>query len=246
MKKGPTELADDVTFKIHYDEVFQLRTPLTYVNGQIFGHCFSAYLTVFRYGKLIDSDKDVHSLYDFAETHGTVEVYIAHLPQNLATYYFNNLELDGSDEEVTSKRSVHEKQKKYANTMSYEELIAWAEEEANSLYLRSPPLKSRPLRKDLKGKVLFTDTYNQYEEGFEHYPFEKEDEQVNMPEIPAEIGDEIGFDIGALDKNVCDTYLVDNVGDTCVVDNVGVDNEGVDNEDQQDEVQREIDKEVLA
>ncbi|GJR59156.1 hypothetical protein Tco_1501318 [Tanacetum coccineum] len=69
-------------------------------------------------------------------------------------YYFKNLEIDGSDKEVTSERKVHEKQKKDANTMSVEELIDWAEEEAKSPYLRSPPLNHRPLRKDLKGKVM--------------------------------------------------------------------------------------------
>nr|GFB02900.1 transposase, MuDR, MULE transposase domain protein [Tanacetum cinerariifolium] len=37
--------------------------------------------------------------------------------------------------------------------MYVEELVAWAEAEANSPYLRSPPLKSRPFRNDMKGKV---------------------------------------------------------------------------------------------
>ncbi|GJY13061.1 pentatricopeptide repeat-containing protein [Tanacetum coccineum] len=166
-QKGPMDLPDDVTFKIHYDGVFLLGTPLTYINDMGL--------------KLIQSNKDVDSLYDFAKTHGTVEVFIAHLLQNLAEYYFKNSEIDGSNE--------------------------------------LPPLKPRPLRKYLKGKVLFTDTYKQYEEGFEHCPFEKEDEQVNMLEILAEMVDKIGAYIGVVDKNVSETCAVDNVGDTCTVDN---------------------------
>nr|GEV67546.1 DNA-directed DNA polymerase [Tanacetum cinerariifolium] len=72
-------------------------------------------------------------------------------------------EIDGSDE-------------KDANNMSYEKLIALAEEEAKFSYLRSPPLKPRPLRNDLKRKVLFTTSLSEYEEGFEHYPYEQHDE----------------------------------------------------------------------
>ncbi|GKD32941.1 hypothetical protein Tco_1248450 [Tanacetum coccineum] len=46
--------------------------------------------------------------------------------------------------------------KKDVGSMSIDKLVAWAEDEANSPYLRSHPLKSRPFRKDFKGKVLFT------------------------------------------------------------------------------------------
>nr|GEW96961.1 transposase, MuDR, MULE transposase domain protein [Tanacetum cinerariifolium] len=54
--------------------------------------------------------------------------------------------------------------------MSVEELVGWAEEETRSPYLRSPPLKSRPFRNDMKGRVLFTDMYYAEDEGFEMYP----------------------------------------------------------------------------
>ncbi|GKG09460.1 hypothetical protein Tco_0338206, partial [Tanacetum coccineum] len=60
--------------------------------------------------------------------------------------------------------------------MSVEELVAWAEDEANSPYLRSPPLKSRPFRNDMKGKVLFTDMYCAEDEGFKYYPPMNHDE----------------------------------------------------------------------
>ena len=132
------DLPNDVTFKIHYDGVFLVETPLSYVNGKqmemracstdrvlfsplcdlLVAKCKSNIWSLFfcipklsldMDLKLIDSDKDVHSLYNFAKTHGTIEVFIAHIPQNLVEYYFKNLELDVTDEEVTSKRSVHEK-----------------------------------------------------------------------------------------------------------------------------------------
>ncbi|GKD01586.1 hypothetical protein Tco_1171860, partial [Tanacetum coccineum] len=65
---------------------------------------------------------------------------------------------------------------KHAGNMSVEELVAWAEAEANSPYLRSLPLKSRPFRNDMKGKVLFTDMYSAKDEGFEMYPPLNDDE----------------------------------------------------------------------
>ena len=54
--------------------------------------------------------------------------------------------------------------------MYVEELIAWAEEKAKSPYVRSPPIKSRPLRNVGKDRVLFSSTYNEYDTGFECGP----------------------------------------------------------------------------
>ncbi|GJS98918.1 hypothetical protein Tco_0820088 [Tanacetum coccineum] len=65
---------------------------------------------------------------------------------------------------------------KHAGNMSVKELVAWVEDEANSPYLWSPPLKSRPFRNDMKGKVLFTNMYCAEDEGFEHYPPLNDDE----------------------------------------------------------------------
>ncbi|GJX90886.1 hypothetical protein Tco_0344212 [Tanacetum coccineum] len=70
----------------------------------------------------------------------------------------------------------HDKRKKHAGNMFVEELVAWAEEEAKSPYLRSPPLKSRRFRNDIKGKVLFTNTYCAEDEGFEMNPHLNDDE----------------------------------------------------------------------
>ncbi|GKC91978.1 hypothetical protein Tco_1157420 [Tanacetum coccineum] len=95
--------------------------------------------------KLIESDADVHALYDLAENYVTVDL-------------------------------EHDKRKKHAGNMFVEELVAWAEEEAKSPYLRSPPLKSRPFRNDMKGRVLFTDMYCAEDEGFEMTPPLNDDE----------------------------------------------------------------------
>ncbi|GKC30703.1 hypothetical protein Tco_1037997, partial [Tanacetum coccineum] len=114
------DLPGDVVFRIHYNDMC-MYDPLS--------------LDIDSGGlKLIESDADVHVLYDLAEKHVKVDI------------------------------------KKYAGNMSVEELIALAEEEAKSPYLRSPPLKSRPFRNDMKGKVLFTDMYCVEDEGFEITP----------------------------------------------------------------------------
>nr|GEW76276.1 pyruvate kinase [Tanacetum cinerariifolium] len=60
--------------------------------------------------------------------------------------------------------------------MSVEELVAWAEEEARSPYLRSLPFKSRPFKNEMKGRDLFTDMYCAEDEDFEMYPPLNEDE----------------------------------------------------------------------
>ncbi|GKF73603.1 hypothetical protein Tco_0219935, partial [Tanacetum coccineum] len=54
--------------------------------------------------------------------------------------------------------------------------LAWGEEEARSPYLRSLPLKSRPFRNDMKGRVLFIDMYCVEDECFEmYYPLNEDD-----------------------------------------------------------------------
>ncbi|GJX12565.1 hypothetical protein Tco_0204323, partial [Tanacetum coccineum] len=84
-----------------------------------------------------------------------------------------------------------------------------AEDEANSPYLRSYPLKSRPFRKDFKGKVLFTKRYNHEDKGFDYYP------PLN--------GDEMGLnDVARVGHNM----EVDNVKDMNDVGNgVNIDEE---------------------
>ncbi|GJU25267.1 hypothetical protein Tco_1163888 [Tanacetum coccineum] len=108
-------------------------------------------------------------MYDIANLHGLLEVYVSHKPQFfLIDFYFKNLCVDESDEEVTSQLRSHKKIKKDVDCMSLEEMIAWEQEETQSpCYLISPnPLKPKSLVNDLKGKSLLDDFDDVEGEGF--------------------------------------------------------------------------------
>ncbi|GJT03261.1 hypothetical protein Tco_0824430 [Tanacetum coccineum] len=79
---------------------------------------------------IVEDDGDMKKLYVIVEKYGLVNLYIAHIPENLAEYYFKNLTLDASDEEVKSKVKSHEKRKLHASAMSPHELVEWAKQEA--------------------------------------------------------------------------------------------------------------------
>ncbi|GJW63267.1 hypothetical protein Tco_0115151 [Tanacetum coccineum] len=104
---------------------------------------------------IVEDDGDMEKLYAIAEKYGLVNFYIAHIPENLAEYYFKILTLDASDEEVKSKVKSHEKRKLDASAMSPHELVDWAEQEAGSPYLRTPPIK--PRRKGIEFPCLSLD-----------------------------------------------------------------------------------------
>ncbi|GKA49670.1 hypothetical protein Tco_0742743, partial [Tanacetum coccineum] len=106
---------------------------------------------------IIKDDSDMEKLYAIAEKYGLVNFYIAHIPENLAEYYFKNLTLDASDEEAKSKIKSHEKRKLDASAMSPHELFEWAEQEAGSPYLRTPPIKPRRKGIEFPCKNLFAD-----------------------------------------------------------------------------------------
>ncbi|GJV28742.1 hypothetical protein Tco_1385190 [Tanacetum coccineum] len=80
---------------------------------------------------IVKGDGDMNKLYDVAEKYGLISLYIAHLPKNLAEYYYKNLTLDASDEEEQQK--------------------------AGSPYLRTPPLKPRRKGIEFPCKNLFGD-----------------------------------------------------------------------------------------
>ncbi|GJR88003.1 hypothetical protein Tco_0212014 [Tanacetum coccineum] len=103
---------------------------------------------------IVEDDGDIKKLYAIAEKYGLVNFYIAHIPENLGEYYFKNLTLDASDEEVKSKVKSHEKRKLDASAMSPHE---WAEQEAGSPYLRTPPIKPRRKGIEFPCKNLFGD-----------------------------------------------------------------------------------------
>ncbi|GJV05895.1 hypothetical protein Tco_1343551 [Tanacetum coccineum] len=106
---------------------------------------------------ILEGDGDMNKLYDIAEKYGLINLYIAHLPKNLAEYYFKILTLDASDEEVKSKLKSHEKRKLDACSMSPHELVEWEQQEAGSPYLRTPPLKPRRKGIEFPCKNLFGD-----------------------------------------------------------------------------------------
>ncbi|GKA84616.1 hypothetical protein Tco_0806211 [Tanacetum coccineum] len=106
---------------------------------------------------ILEGDGDMNKLYDIAEKYGLINLYIAHLPKNLAEYYFKILTLDAFDEEVKSKLKCHEKRKLDACSMSPHELVEWEQQEAGSPYLRTPPLKPRRKGIEFPCKNLFGD-----------------------------------------------------------------------------------------
>ncbi|GJT84143.1 hypothetical protein Tco_1058485 [Tanacetum coccineum] len=87
---------------------------------------------------IIETDFDVYSMYDFCETYGKMNVYLVHIPHSLAEFYHKNLLLIDWDVETTRLMS-HEKKKKNVGKMFYDELVSWAEKEAENMY--SPPIK---------------------------------------------------------------------------------------------------------
>ncbi|PWA76932.1 hypothetical protein CTI12_AA229680 [Artemisia annua] len=205
------EVPLDAVFKIHYNGIFMF-VPLWYVHCReilmeassidriMFSRLLDILLARIRQNiwavficiplldidsgglQIIERDADVHVLYDLAKRHKTIDVYVAHSPQNLAPYYHNNLSLEGSDWEVTSKRKQHDKLKKDAGNMTVDELISWAEEEGQSPYLRSPPLKQRPLRNDYEGKVWLQRMWHNDDDGGYDYPFLTDDEVYKTPQ----------------------------------------------------------------
>nr|GEY29106.1 transposase, MuDR, MULE transposase domain protein [Tanacetum cinerariifolium] len=98
-------------------------------------------------------------MYEMANLHGLLEVYVSHIPQlEVTVYYLKNLCVDESDAEVTSQLRSHQKIKKIDSYL-LEEMIAWEQKESQSpCYLISPnPLKNKRLGIDLKGKSLLDD-----------------------------------------------------------------------------------------
>ena len=72
--------------------------------------------------KLIESDRDVASMYGFADTYGLIHMYMAHLPQMLSDFYYKNLTFSDSEDDETIKMMIHGKREKHAGNMSFDEL----------------------------------------------------------------------------------------------------------------------------
>ncbi|GKB16008.1 hypothetical protein Tco_0849931 [Tanacetum coccineum] len=146
----------DVVFRIHYNGVFKY-DPLRYEQFRVvkMQACIT-YKVIFSH---------------------LLDMLVAKVKDNMLALFFciPGLDIDISGLKlIENDADVHDL-KIYAGNMSIEELVAWAEEEASSPYSRSPPLKSRPFRNDIKGRVLFTNMYCVEDEGFEMYPPLNED-----------------------------------------------------------------------
>ncbi|GJZ09730.1 hypothetical protein Tco_0544013 [Tanacetum coccineum] len=131
---------DDVVFRIHYNGVFHY-DPLMYEQFRVVEmHACTSDRVMFS--QLID-------------------MLVTKIKDNIWALFFcisglyidsGGLKLIENNADVHALYDLAEKHKHDGN-MSVEELVAWGEEEARSPYLRSPPLKSRPFRNDMKDDV---------------------------------------------------------------------------------------------
>lgn len=84
--------------------------------------------------KIIETDVDVASMYAFAESYGKLNIYMTHVHQNLAEFYFQNLCMEQYGDGETSRLRIHEIMVKDASNMTVDELVAWAEQDAQRRY----------------------------------------------------------------------------------------------------------------
>ncbi|GKC44385.1 hypothetical protein Tco_1062107 [Tanacetum coccineum] len=109
---------------------------------------------------IVENDMDIEKMFEVVKLQGALDLYVCPIPQVcLVEYYFKNLDVVfESDEEVTSIYRGHEKAKNDANTMSFEEIVAWEKEELQPpSYLRSPHVWKSNSVGIGKGKVLLDD-----------------------------------------------------------------------------------------
>ncbi|GKD99308.1 hypothetical protein Tco_1387292, partial [Tanacetum coccineum] len=156
-------------FEVNYDGVFH-ELPLRYKYGKVLPLklsnsnrlSFSQMLDMIVYKleceiglTIVEGDPDIKKMYDIAEMYGLINLYIAHLPRNLAAYYFRNLSFDDYHGDIQSKLKSHEKLKIDAATMTFDEVVAWEKEEPLSPLLRTPPLKPRKIGIEFLVKNLY-------------------------------------------------------------------------------------------
>nr|GEX99823.1 pyruvate kinase [Tanacetum cinerariifolium] len=140
------DLPGDVVFRIHYNDIF-MYDPLRYKQYRVV-KMQACTIDRITFSQLLD-------------------ILVAKVKDNIWALFIcifgldinsGGLKLIESDANVYALSNIqkreHDKIKKHAGNMSVEELIAWAEEEAKSSYLRSPPLKSRLFRNDMKDLLL--------------------------------------------------------------------------------------------
>ncbi|GJV28214.1 hypothetical protein Tco_1384662 [Tanacetum coccineum] len=125
---------------------------------------------------IVEGNPDIKKMYDMAEIR-LINLYIAHVPKNLAAYYFRNLSFDDYHEDIDSKLKSHEKLKMDAASMTFDEVVAWEKEESLSPLLRTPPLKLRRigiefLVKNLYANFLHDDCVDDHFDPLDYWKYE--------------------------------------------------------------------------
>ena len=92
---------------------------------------------------IVETDSDVKKMFELANIHGVIEVFVSAIPQSvLVDSYYKNLLFDDPDVEVTSRVRFHEKRRNDLDNMNLEEIRAWEQSEENSSdILRTPYVK---------------------------------------------------------------------------------------------------------
>nr|GEV22593.1 putative ribonuclease H-like domain-containing protein [Tanacetum cinerariifolium] len=137
-----------MVFDVHYDGTFNFM-PLRYENGLVITGL-----------EIIENEMDLVAMYDYAHSYGKIDVYITHGPQDLASFYVENLYFYKSGDEVKSRRKTVTKD---AGNISVEELVSWTEEEVamasktydDDISMTSVVDKGKGLAD--KGKVIMVD-----------------------------------------------------------------------------------------
>ncbi|GKC52303.1 hypothetical protein Tco_1075048, partial [Tanacetum coccineum] len=116
---------------------------------------------------IVENDRDVKIMYEMANLHGHLEVYVAYFPQYLVTdYYLKNLYVDETEDEVTkqllSHQKIYQEAKCFPSDLKGKSLLDdFDEEEGECL----ASLSFKRLSGDLKGKSLLDDFKNVEGEG---------------------------------------------------------------------------------
>ncbi|GJW85592.1 hypothetical protein Tco_0158737 [Tanacetum coccineum] len=80
---------------------------------------------------IVEGDGDMNKMYDMGEKYGLIDLYICHIPKNLAFYYYKNLTFDAADEDVLCKVKTHEKRMLDAGSMSPKKLVLGQKKKLN-------------------------------------------------------------------------------------------------------------------
>ncbi|GJS18389.1 phospholipase-like protein, partial [Tanacetum coccineum] len=129
--------SDERVFEVFFQSCFYFY-PLRYVGGQILDLRLSRSKSLEQGLTIVESDRDVEKIFEMANLHRTLEVYIGHIPQApLAGYYFKNMYVFSHIPQASLVGY-------YSKNMCVVEFDEEEQEEAQSpSYLRSPHVRQR-------------------------------------------------------------------------------------------------------